>query len=203
MSSPIGIVHTNGFLALQDPRLVRHHTRLMQRRLSVQDQHITVPQMPMDLLIDRRRPRRKTEARSGVSATLWRQELICDGRSLLRRQFVLHIVRYIALAFWLISNIRGRGERGKTYEELLAAVFVLYYRSSWVDLGPVDDELSHLVDVSSGDRFGEGQFSSEHRWDTDLVWLDIDVRRDDGSSGVVYSFTLQVDIIEAIRSPQI
>lgn len=56
------------------------------------------------------------------------------------------------------------------------------------------------MDVGSGDRFGEGKFSSEHRWDTDLVRLDIDVWRDDGSSSVVHSFTLKIDIIETVRS---
>lgn len=94
-----------------------------------------------------------------------------------------------------------RGKGGQTYEELLAAVLILDYRSAWVYLRPVDDELPHFVDVGSGDRFGEGKFSSKHRWDTDLVWLDIDVRRDDRSSGVVHSFTLKIDITETIRSP--
>lgn len=92
-NSPISIMHTNSFLALQHPRLMRHHTRFMQRRLSVQNQRITVPQMPMDLLVDRCSPRRQAEAGSTVGVTLWRQELIRDGRSLLNRQFILHIIR--------------------------------------------------------------------------------------------------------------
>jgi hypothetical protein len=39
----VGVVHSDGLLALQDPSLMSHHTRLVQRRLTVKDKDIAVP----------------------------------------------------------------------------------------------------------------------------------------------------------------
>lgn len=36
--------------------------------------------------------------------------------------------------------------------------------------------LAHFVEIGGGDRFGEGQFASKDRRDSNFVWLDINIR---------------------------
>lgn len=61
------------------------------------------------------------------------------------------------------------------------------------------DELSHFMEVGGGDRLGEGQFSRENRRNTDLVWFNIDVWRDDRARGVINTFSL-ANFIRSIRT---
>ena len=51
---PIRVMHTDGLLTLQDSRFVNHHTGLMQCGLTIQNQLVTITQMSVDLLVDRR-----------------------------------------------------------------------------------------------------------------------------------------------------
>lgn len=51
--SPISIMHPNSLLPFQNPRLVRHHTRFMQRRLSIKNQDIPIAKMSVDFLVHR------------------------------------------------------------------------------------------------------------------------------------------------------
>jgi hypothetical protein len=57
----------------------------------------------------------------------------------------------------------------------------------------VDDHLTELLNVVCGDGFGEGELASEDGRDTDLIRLDVDVGRDDGTGGVVDTLSLRVE----------
>jgi hypothetical protein len=57
----------------------------------------------------------------------------------------------------------------------------------------VDDHLTELLNVVSGDGFGEGKLASEDGRDTDLVRLDVNVGRDDGTGGVVDALSLRAE----------
>lgn len=61
-----------------------------------------------------------------------------------------------------------------------------------MDVRSIDDELSHEVDIVSGDGFGERELASEDGWDSNLVRLDVDVGGDDGTGGVVDTLALLV-----------
>lgn len=54
----------------------------------------------------------------------------------------------------------------------------------------VDDHLGELLVVVRRDGFREGELARKDGRDTDLVRLDVDVRRDDGTRGVVDSLAL-------------
>jgi hypothetical protein len=47
----VGVVHANGFFPWQNPNSVTHDGGLVERRLPVHQDHITVGQVPMDLLV--------------------------------------------------------------------------------------------------------------------------------------------------------
>lgn len=90
------------------------------------------------------------------------------------------------------QDIRGRtGGEKETNEEGLASVRVDDDRGSRVDLGTVDDGAGELFQVVRGDGLGERQLAGEDGRHTDLVRLEIDVGRDDRSSGVVDSLALR------------
>lgn len=56
-SSPVGIVHPDCLLSVQNSRLVAHHTRLVERWLTVENENIPVAEVPVNLLVDSRRGR--------------------------------------------------------------------------------------------------------------------------------------------------
>lgn len=47
----VGVVQSKRFLALQNLGLVRHYTRFVQRRLTVQQEKVSIAQMAMYLKI--------------------------------------------------------------------------------------------------------------------------------------------------------
>ena len=49
--SPIGVVHSNCLLAKENLDLVRHHTRLMQGRLSIENDNISISDMSVHLFV--------------------------------------------------------------------------------------------------------------------------------------------------------
>jgi hypothetical protein len=59
-----------------------------------------------------------------------------------------------------------------------------------VDFGSVDHQLAKLVNILLGDRFGVRELFGKDGWNTNLVGLDIDVGRDDGSRRIVDTFSL-------------
>jgi hypothetical protein len=81
-------VHSNRLLARQDLGSVTHHTRLVKRRLSVEQKDVAVLEMSIDLLVDGVRAGREPLVVDG-RALLGGKELIGDGSSLLGRELVL------------------------------------------------------------------------------------------------------------------
>lgn len=53
-----------------------------------------------------------------------------------------------------------------------------------------DDKLPHFMEVCGSDRFGESKFPGKNRRDTNLVGFNVHVGGDNGTSGIVYTFTL-------------
>ena len=51
---PVGVMHADGLLTVQDAGLVTHHARLMKSGLTVQNEDISVAEVPVHLLVDRR-----------------------------------------------------------------------------------------------------------------------------------------------------
>ena len=158
----VGVVHPDRLLSDEHLCSVTHHTRLVQRRLSVEQQDVSVPEMTEDLLVDRSRLGRQSSARGG--RLLGDEQLVGDRGSLVGRQLV---------------------------ERDLASVRVDDHGRSRVDLGSVDDRLLHLLEVVVRDRLRERELAREHGRHSDLVRLEVDVGRDDGSGGVVDSLSLE------------
>ena len=52
MIVPIGIMHADRLLPLEDARLVAHHTRLVKSRLPIEDENVTIEKVPVDFLVD-------------------------------------------------------------------------------------------------------------------------------------------------------
>jgi len=59
---PVGVVHANRLFSFQDLCLVAHHARLVQCRLAIEDENVSVLQVSVHLLVDRRRACVKTLA---------------------------------------------------------------------------------------------------------------------------------------------
>ena len=73
MIVPIGIMHADRLLPLEDARLVAHHTRLVERGLAIQNEDVTVPKVPVHLLVDSRSGCIEAMSlRRSVRALLWR-----------------------------------------------------------------------------------------------------------------------------------
>jgi len=88
-NSPVGVVHPDRLLSVQNLGSVTHHTRLVKRRLSVEKKDISVSKMSEDLLVDRWRLRRESSVRRRRRSFLRDEELVGDGSSLLGGEFVL------------------------------------------------------------------------------------------------------------------
>jgi len=70
-------------------------------------------------------------------------------------------------------------------------IFVLDHGRPRINLGSVDNELSHLVKIHGRHRFGISQFPGEDGRHANFVWFDIYIWRDDGTSGIINTFTLR------------
>ena len=86
------------------------------------------------------------------------------------------------------SNIRY------PYQRLLVTIFKFYHRSTGIDMRTIYDQLSHFMEVGGGDRFREGQFSRENWRNTDFVWFNVDVWRDDRARSVIDTLSLTIFI---------
>lgn len=89
-NAPIRIMHPDRLLPMQYPRLVTHHTRFVQSWLPVENEDVSVAQMPIHLLVDCLCTREQSRATRGAMIALLRcEELIRDGGTLLDAQLVL------------------------------------------------------------------------------------------------------------------
>lgn len=86
--SPVGIVHSDRLFSRENLGSVSHHTRLVQRRLSVKEQDVAILEVSVDLLVDGHRAGRETLV-VDRRAFLGREKLVGDGGSLLGRELVL------------------------------------------------------------------------------------------------------------------
>ena len=74
------------------------------------------------------------------------------------------------------------------------SVFVFDYRRPGIILWPIDDQLPHLVKICRRHGFGERQLLGKDRRDTNFVWLDVHIWRDDRTSGMIDTFTLRKEL---------
>ena len=92
---PVGVMHADGLLTVQDAGLVTHHARLMKSGLTVQNEDISVAEVPVHLLIRCRRGRIQAMALNRtMRAFLGCQQLVSYGRALFLRQFILYFRSY-------------------------------------------------------------------------------------------------------------
>ncbi|KAI3487069.1 hypothetical protein L1887_49105 [Cichorium endivia] len=157
------VVHADRLLADEDAGLVGHHRGTMQRGLSVEQKDIAVAQMTQHLLVGDGRAGRAAETSKGAALLL--------GRVLLRREELV-------------------GQSGPLlYAELvelsLGTVFAANGDGTRVLERTVDDELTHELNVVHRDRLRIGELASKDGRNADLVGLDVDVGRDDGSCSKV------------------
>ena len=83
-------MHTDSFLSMQNLGLVDHHTRLVEGGLTVENQDIAIPKMPVNFLVDSRRGsvQAMTLGRP-VRALLRRQQLVRNRRPLFESELFL------------------------------------------------------------------------------------------------------------------
>lgn len=113
-----------------------HHTRFVQRRLSVEDQHISIPQMSVDFFVDRGGSCVESATRSAWNtAILWGQQLIRYRRALLYSKLVLE-----AVINQDENTLEETAER--THKRLLMAIFVFYHRRPGVTFRSGNNPLS-------------------------------------------------------------
>ena len=118
-------------------------------------------QVAIDLLVYSSGSREETLL--GDVVTLRCQQLICDGRPLFDRELV---------------------------QRLLASILIFDNARSWIVMWAVDYPLSHLVEVVGSHRLRERKLASKYGGNTNLVWLNIDIRRNDGACSIVDTFSL-------------
>lgn len=55
-NTPISIMHSNGLLSVEYTSFVCHHTGFVECGLSVENQNVSIAKMPINLLVQGRRP---------------------------------------------------------------------------------------------------------------------------------------------------
>ena len=87
---PIRVVHADCLLTVQHAGFVAHHTRLVEGGLTVENQDIAIPKMPVNFLVDSRRGsvQAMTLGRP-VRALLRRQQLVRNRRPLFESELFL------------------------------------------------------------------------------------------------------------------
>lgn len=141
----------------------------MQSWLSVENDDVTVPDVPIHLLV------LGSWANSGgsniVFAPLRGQQLASERNSLVESQLI---------------------------QRNLGTVLVLNKCGTGMNFRTVDYELTELSNILLGNRFRIREFLGEDRRDTDFVGLNIDVGRYDRSGGIVHSLALH-DVNTVLR----
>lgn len=133
----------------------------MQSWLSVENDDVTVPDMPVHLLI--LSSWANTGGSNVVFAPLRGQQLVGERNSLIESQFI---------------------------ERNLGTVLVLNKCCAGMNFRTIDYKLTEFGDILLSNRFGIRELLSENRRDTNFVGFDINVGRYDRSSGIVDSFAL-------------
>ena len=70
------------------------------------------------------------------------------------------------------------------------SIFELNHCGTGVTTGACDNQLPQFVEIIRGNGLRERQFARKDRWDTNLIGLDIDVRGNDRTGGVIDTFAL-------------
>jgi hypothetical protein len=70
-------------------------------------------------------------------------------------------------------------------------VLVLHQRRAGIALRTRDYALPHLVEIGGRHRLRECQLLRKYGRNTDLAWLDVDVRGDDGPRRIIDSLALR------------
>lgn len=70
------------------------------------------------------------------------------------------------------------------------AILIFDHTSSRVPVRTSNNTLTHFVEIKGSDGLRKREFTGEHRGDPDLIGLDVDVWRNDGSCSIVDTFTL-------------
>lgn len=133
----------------------------MQSWLSVENDDVTVPDMPVHLFV--LSSWANTGGSNVVFATLRRQQLVSERNSLVERQFI---------------------------ERNLGTVLVLNKCCTRMNFRTIDYKLTEFSDILLSNRFGIRELLCEDRRNTDFVGFDIDVGRYDRSGGIVDSLAL-------------
>jgi len=167
-------MHPDRLLTLENLDFMNHHTRFMQCWLSIQNDHISISDMSIHLLVSCR----WTHTGTCVIA-LSGEKLIGDSCSLLKSRSVL-----------LVNCIPEEWMGTATYKRDLGTILILHHCRTRMSSWTVNDQLPHFVNIGSGHRFGISQLSSKDGWNSDFVCLDIDIWRNNGTGGVVDSFSL-------------
>lgn len=76
-------MHPNGLLSLQYPGFMNHHTGLMQGGLTIQNEKITVPEVPVYFLVDGGRSCRQSGPSRSMATALGGQKLVGNRSTLL------------------------------------------------------------------------------------------------------------------------
>ena len=89
-TSPVSIMHPDCLLAAQHSCFVAHHTRLVERWLTVQNEYITVTKVSIHFLVDSGGERVQTMPLNRPARTLLRRQKLVRNRSpLLKGKLVL------------------------------------------------------------------------------------------------------------------
>lgn len=75
-------------------------------------------------------------------------------------------------------------------QEMQMPVLVFNHRSAGIASRTRYDQLSKFMEIVRSHRLREGQLAREDGRDTDLVGFNVDIGRDDGTCGIVHSFSL-------------
>ena len=153
----VRIVHADRPLTLQHTRTMRHHGRLVQRRLAIHHENIARAQVAQHLLVCHGRPQRATDAAKRAARLTRRlalrcQQLVCKRSALLDTQVL---------------------------EQRLGAVFGSNSVCSRVHVRAVNHQLAHELVVVYRHWLGVCQSLRKHRRHTNLVRLDIHIGRND------------------------
>lgn len=149
----IGVVHANRFLTAQHFDTVTHHTRFVQRRLTIENDNVAVHQVTVHFTIDLRRSGTRQADVGSIQARECRARLGSE--------------QFVSLSCSFLDRHLVQRQQ--------VSVFHLDEGGSRVLMGTVNDILSQQLNIVRRDRFRERQFASKDGWDTDLVRLDVDV----------------------------
>ena len=111
-----------------------HHAWLVQRGLSIQNEHVPISKMAIDLFVDRRCPCVQALARRTGAAVRRSQQLVGNSSSLFNSELVLHMREISAAVLRKVHN--------DTDKRLLMAILILHHRRTGVTFGSGNNPLA-------------------------------------------------------------